>query len=359
VLGAAAGALGSAAGLLGRQKIRELGTIWAPAAAAAATLAAFWPVEDSGTLAAALAIAALAWLLAAFAARVAWVGLGTGALTTASLLALCAYLEVTGAVTVGLVAVTAFLTLAPYVAGGIAARWPSAARAALLSGAGALALLALLQWMSWVDPVGAPDWLDAGGHGLAVALAATGAFVIAAGAFERITAAPYVGGALILLGYFAEANTLQAHAIEWYSTPMALYLVWAGWHRARSVSGASVPPVLDVAAVLVGLGMPAIAALVPLPAAESWLHLMWALGLSAAAIAAGVVLRVRGYFFGGIAVIVLLALVRTWIYLLAFWWLVLGLLGITMLVIALTWERQQQVVAGARQRVSRSLSGWR
>ncbi|MDO8986741.1 MAG: hypothetical protein Q7V14_00755, partial [Coriobacteriia bacterium] len=77
------------------------------------------------------------------------------------------------------------------------------------------------------------------------------------------------------------------------------------------------------------------------------------------AIGAGVTYKVRGYFLGGVVAIVFVSVVRSWLYLVSFWWLVLGIIGVTMLVVALTWERQQSMVANAQQRVRQALVDWR
>lgn len=93
--------------------------------------------------------------------------------------------------------------------------------------------------------------------------------------------------------------------------------------------------------------------------AHLWGHTMWALGLSLVAIIGGVAGRVRAYFFGGVSALVLTALFRSLLYLVEFWWVTLGVLGIVMLAVALTWERERLLLTATGHKVRETFSGWR
>ncbi len=86
---------------------------------------------------------------------------------------------------------------------------------------------------------------------------------------------------------------------------------------------------------------------------------LWAVGLALVAMAVGIVARVRGYLFGGVAGLVAVSVWRSFFVLVEFWWVVLGLIGVAMLVIALTWERQQVLLKRTGSRLQEMLGGWR
>jgi len=124
------------------------------------------------------------------------------------------------------------------------------------------------------------------------------------------------------------------------------------------VPGRGVPPALDIGALLVGLGVPLAGALSGW-GPEAFAHTAWAIGLSLAFIAFGIGVRARAYLFGGTGALALVAAWRTMTYLAEFWWLVLGLIGMAMLVIALTWERQRMMLSETQQRLRDGLEHWR
>ncbi|MDH4140024.1 MAG: hypothetical protein OEV43_05570, partial [Coriobacteriia bacterium] len=229
------------------------------------------------------------------------------------------------------------------------------------AGAGAIGVtfLAAVGWVSWVSPGAMARWADLGGHGFAVALAALGGYVVAAGVLFEQKHAAYAGVFIVLTAYWVEAATLEVETIEYFTTPLGAYLIWFGYRWASQAVGRSVPVATDVAAMVVALGVPTLLAADPVADRGPWTHLVWATALAVAAITAGVLLRVRAYFFGGIAAIVLVGFVRSFIYLAQYWWLVLGVIGTLMLVVALTWERQRMIIAETGRRFRDSLVGWR
>jgi len=314
---------------------------------------------SSGTLALALALTAAVWLASAIIGKLAPLGLLAGALGYFALFAWADYLDLTSWGTVAIVAVPSFILLAAlFVPQGMLQRmWADVSASSGFLGLVLLCILAAAGASN--DPLAAQwGWDGAGAHEFAAAIALLGVYVIVAGIGRSISLAPYVGVGLILLAYVVELDTRNVGTVEWVTTPLALYIIWAGSRMRRGAAGRG-SPVPDVLAAIVGLGVPALLAASPLYQNEPWLHLVWAVGLSLVAILAGVVLKVRGYFFGGIAALVFTAIVRSWFFLVAFWWLVLGIIGVTMLVIALTWERQQLLVASAQRKVHQAMADWR
>lgn len=361
VAAAAAVLLAGAAPLLGGDRSRR--AAWAGASAVAATVLALGAAGENGPLAGAAALAALAWLLLAWSVRIAEVAVFGGLLGFLALIPLSAHLAGGGWLTVALFVVPAFLALLPVMFADRQAPWRRWAVASAYSGAVGLVVLLVLALASRGSIGLAPGaalspWFDLGGHGLAAALLALGGYVVAASQSLTWRAGPYLGVALVLLAYVVELGELGVGTTEWISTPVAVYVAWAGARYARG-SRHRVPVVVDVATALIGLGPATLLAAIQLAAGDPWVHLVWAVALALVSIALGVVLRVRAYFFGGVAAIVFTALVRTWVYLVSFWWVVLGVIGVSMLVVALTWERQQMLVASARRNIHEALSDWR
>lgn len=239
----------------------------------------------------------------------------------------------------------------------LARRWTDAAAAAGLTGM-VLTCLAMADGGLAAELGFSLSWAGGGGHTFAASVGLLGVFVMVAGIARDLDAAPYLGGALVLLAYFIEIRTLDVGTAEWFSTPLALYIIWAGMRVRRGTPGRGTP-VPDVLAAAVGLGVPALLSALPLYQDQPWVHLIWAVALSIVAILIGVAFRVRGYFFGGVAALVFTAVVRSWFFLVSFWWLVLGVIGVTMLVVALTWERQQMLVATAGKRLREAMVDWR
>ncbi len=341
--------------------VRGMSMYWVwGAGSAALVLCAVAPGSGPGSVALCLGLTAVAWVGAAVIGAVPGLVLLASVLGFGALFALTDHLDLASwaRVAAGVVASYALLgALALPVREGAARRWADVVGAAGFIGMviTCTAVAAGHLGESFVEP---SLWGVYSGHELAAAVGFLGVFVIVAGILRDIDEAPYLGVAALLLAYCIELATLDIGTVEWFTTPLALYIVWAGWwsRRGRPGRGSAVP---DVMAAIVGLGIPSLLAANPLYQDRPWVHLVWAVALALVAIGAGVALRVRGYFFGGIAALVFTAIVRTWVYLVSFWWLVLGIIGIAMLVVALTWERQQQLVATARRAAHAALTDWR
>ncbi|MDY0341369.1 MAG: hypothetical protein RBS17_09205, partial [Coriobacteriia bacterium] len=199
-------------------------------------------------------------------------------------------------------------------------------------------------------------WAQLDGHLFAVLLLLGGVYVLAAATRYQLEPAFYLGIGVLVLALFAELHALDAGWVELYSTPAALYLAWCGYRWAGRDGGRRVPLVSDVGVTAVALGIPFVAMLDPwIPTIDSWVHTFAVVGLALLAMTLGVVLRSRGYFLGGIAALVLTALVRSWDVLVLWWWLVLGAVGTGMIVVALARELRQVMAAGVRD----LMQGWR
>ncbi len=356
-----AAALGAVAGL----RFRPLGDValWSVPAAAAGTAAALFAATDGDTalLSASLALATLAWVLSAVSwhrPEVAAPAALTGVLALFTLFDAVSAPPVT-TVAVSL-AVAALLLVPEALSGGI--EWlKGTARVAAFAG---IVLLVGLTAVGAASPPGVSSpvgWADIGDHGLAAAMLALSAYAFGLAVFERVPVLQYLGGAFVLLAYFVEVTPLAGDAavFEYYTVPTAFYLVWCGYRWARALPGVAVPFATDLGAVLVGLGASTVAALTPFASDRPYTHLIWALGLATVAIAAGIAVKARVYFFGGVSAIVILALVRSILYLAQFLWAVLLLLGVVMLVVALTWERQRRVISATGERMRDTFLGWR
>ncbi len=361
VAGAAAAVLVSGAGVWLRAVRRDYAGWLAGAAALAATALCFTGAEG-WALAGALAFAALAWMGTAVAAREAPFVLLGGLTAFAACGAALAAADASPIVAV-IVLSLAGLAL------GMPAFFSATGPEGLLSRTGAASAVAGLLGLAWFAAVGSwtsvwgevltgARWLDIGGHGEAVVLLVLGAYVVVQAERWRIEPGVYGGYGVVLLALFAEMHAASFTTVELYSTSLGLYLVAMGQLFARRERERAVPPTIDLLSVLVALGVPALSALGS-GGADSMVHVAWTVGLSIIAMVAGVVLRVRAYFFGGVVALALVVGWKSLTFLAQVWWLLLGLIGSAMLVIALTWEWQRTVISDARSRLGDSFQEWR
>ena len=165
----------------------------------------------------------------------------------------------------------------------------------------------------------------------------------------------YAGYGFVLLAYFVEASELGAVAVEWFCVPAGLYVAAMGYLHASPGTGRRISPLTDVGAVAVTLGLPALSALPGASGSDAFQHALWTAGLALLVLGAGVALRVRWYFFGGVAALVWGVFWSSWTYLVTYWWAVIGLVGIAIIVVALTWERRGMLLAQTRD----TLAEWR
>jgi hypothetical protein len=193
-----------------------------------------------------------------------------------------------------------------------------------------------------------PRWLDFDRHALAISLLALGVYGVTQATRWRVEAIEYCGWGSVLLGVVAEFGALEYTTAELYSTSIAAYAVGMGYVYARHHSERGVPVAFDATAVAVGLSVPLLWTLGG-HGPDVFTHLAWSVGLSALAIVAGIVLRVRLYLYGGAIAIVVATGWRTIVYLAGIWWVVLGLIGVAAIVVALTWERQRALFSDVVQ----------
>jgi hypothetical protein len=200
------------------------------------------------------------------------------------------------------------------------------------------------------------------GHLLSVAYLLLAAYTAALAGLRDVEYTYYLAGFPLVLAVWTETGALSQPSPALFSTPLALYLVAVGhlylWQGRRRGLTRTYPVAIDVFAVLVGLGYPLLAALQALPQRE-FVESLAVLALSLVAIAVGVGLKVRWYFFGGVVSLAAVAFYRSFSAIAEYWWLVLGIVGVAMLAIALTWERQRMVVSDTRDKLRRSFEGWR
>jgi len=329
------------------------------AVALAATIACLAGVPE-WWLAGALALTAVAW---AVATATSWepLALPSGLVALAALCALLSAADRPSWVTIAAFGVAAVLLGLPSVlpAARCGAAHQQAGAAVAAAGGVGLAGLVAVGYVGRL--IGMSGWLDLGPQGLAAALLLLGGYVVVQAVMWRLEPLLYAGCLFWLFALFAELGARNFTTAELFSTPLALYLVAMGylytmWDRE---SERRYPAQLDLLSVVVGLGVPVCLALTNTFGKPMIVHTSWAIGLSLFAIAAGVLVRSRYFLFGGAAALALVAGWRTMSYLAQLWWLVLGVIGVALLVIALTWERQRQFIGATRMRLERSFEDWR
>lgn len=342
-------------------KVRQ--AVWVAAAAAGAgTLACVAGTAGEWALPGGLALATAAWVAVGFCAREPRYSLVAGLTVFAAVATAIAAVNPTGWVTLVALGCTG-------IALGSVAMLPGAGPGDSHSGLGAgfslagllgLGWLAAIGWLGWSwTSTSAQNWMHIGQQGLVVSLLVLGAYVVVQATRWRLEPGLYAGYGVLLLAAFAEFGALDMGVTEWYSTALGLYLIAMGYLYASQQGSRTVPFAIDLAAVLVALGVPTWLTVVGGAGSASFTHTAWAVLLALAFVAAGIVLKVRAYLFGGAAALTLVTGYRTITYLAAFWWLVLGLIGTAMLVIALTWERQRLLLSETQRRLKDSFERWR
>lgn len=199
-------------------------------------------------------------------------------------------------------------------------------------------------------------------HALATGLLVLAANTAVVSARYRFEPGYYAAGAPVVSASWVETGMLSAPPAVLLAVPAAVYVAACGYLHVRLAPAEGperrFPEALDVVAVLIGLGYPLLVAL-GAPAEDALREALGVVAFSLLVIGAGIVLKVRAYFFGGVAALAAVAFYRSFYAIAQYWWLVLGFVGVGLLVIALSWERQRMLVADTRERLRRSFEGWR
>ncbi len=171
---------------------------------------------------------------------------------------------------------------------------------------------------SWLFSLGAefvrtsayPGWLGGGYGTTAVLVTVLGAGIGSWAVVRREYDWLYLATAMWACGVLAVLAAFSVHQVDAYLTPIALWSAGAAFALYRTKDDASLARVADVGAVLFGVLAPVGYALYyALGTGSGGLdHAVSAILMSVAAVAAGVVGRVRAYFWAGLAGVVLTAL---------------------------------------------------
>ncbi len=357
VAGTAAGvAICGAMAAIGR-RTRRLAVPATVAAAATASLCAVAGIGEHGPAGLSFALLALAWTSAAVLVSQ-WLMLPAGLAVLGSALSVLAWNDGPASLTV------IVLSLVGLGMGLFAFTRPGGPKGRLAQAGLSLVAAAMAAHLSVIvigvvaQELPTSGWTEIGLGGIAVGFAVLGAHAIVQGARWEFEPAYYAGGLAWVFGVWSALGWAEVVTPELFSTALALYLVACGYVSSRSSPSRRHRSVLDGAAVVVGLGYPLVLAL-RATTSDAGSHALWVLGLSVLAIAGGVAAKSRWYFFGGTAALVVIAAYRSFVVLAEFWWVLLGLLGVAMLIVALTWERQRILVADTRSWLRRSFEGWR
>jgi len=317
-----------------------------------------WPLVGS------LALTALAWCAAAFATREQALAFPAGLLGFAAVVAGVAAIGPSPWVTIVTLGVAAgALGLAAALSDtGSGGRFERVGQALALAGLVAVGFLVMLGVASELAGdvlYEMPQWAEFGRQGVAFCFAIAAAYLITQSYVWKYEFVSYGGWALLLVSVCVELTAWDVSAFQAYTTAVAAYIAAMGYLYAFRGIGRTVPVPLDIATVAVGVGIPTLIALTAPMGAAGFSDLVWAVGLALIAVVAGVVLKVRAYLFGAAGALVVVVGWRSFSYLASVWWLVLGLVGTAMLVIALTWERQRQMLSETQQRLKDGFEHWR
>ncbi|MBI5232179.1 MAG: hypothetical protein HY876_08455 [Coriobacteriales bacterium] len=317
------------------------------------------PARDVAPLALAWLAISACWVAASIVLRLEEILALAGLTLFAAGLTAVAVLELPAGVTLAVAGIVAFGLLAPsftrtYGAEGTSSRSGAALAASAFAG---LISVTVLAFASTQTDMGA-EWMRFGDNGLAVSLIVLGAWTLAFARAWKSRLAWRVGPLAFVLALWVWLGAADVRSYEAYGVPLAAYLAGLSWDIARrGEPGEAVLTDLGAAAAL--LVPPILSAWTATDPSVEWLHSAVGFMLGLTAIAGGIALRVRSYFFGGVIAVALIAMWRSSGFLTQWWWIVLGLVGCGMLVIALTWERQRHVLVEAGGALKATLSTWR
>lgn len=196
---------------------------------------------------------------------------------------------------------------------------------------------------------------------LAFAYVIAGFFFVAAAQTYPYEILNYGGFLFFLAAYVVKLLDLDVAMIEWYSVPIALYILAMGYVYERAHPKQRVTAVSNPLGMLIMLGAPTLAFMGTAQAPTAQLHAIVAGVLSILFIAGGVVGRVKAFFFGGVLFLAWDALYQSWEFLYALpKWATIGTLGLLLLVVAIYLERRREQVLDLARRARETLAeDWR
>ncbi|MDO8915629.1 MAG: hypothetical protein Q7W16_06055 [Coriobacteriia bacterium] len=360
--GAAALAI-AAVGALGPRALRSWGAFAAAGGTMAATVIAVAGAADAWRLAVALLLVAGAWALTAVAASLPELAGLAGVFASFSLIAVLSWRDASPWMTVVALTLLAGSLLAPRVVSrsGKGSKSLRSVRALAFAGGFALAELCVIALLSYASGGEAAParWLDLGATGAAVALALSGGYLISWTAVERIEAGLYPGIGIVVLGAMVQIDGWGTTDVEWFLVLAALYFAGMGVLWASRKAERRVPVGTDVAAFAIGVALPFALAVTGLDADTALRHGLWALGLAAASTTAGLLLRTRVYFQGGLTILVLdaLWLSRSVLFALPSWvWI--GTVGLALIGGGVVYARRE-MLGGVGRRLREGFAAWR
>lgn len=341
----------------------ERGIWWSAGAACGAALvsAGVWDPAPAGI---AFVTAAMAWVAFAAVGSEPRLGVLAAILAAGSVLNGVAYADSPPSVTMLAAVLFASTLVLPAVVTARTAlegKGREALRGLALVGVSFLILVSAIVIAIPVVQGEVPSWLDLGAIGIAVLLAVAGAHVLAWGWSEVTDVGVYPGGILLVFAGWALLAELEVTQIEPYLLLFAAYVTICGAVLAQARGAVGAQRLADTVSVFFALAIPLFASLITADDGHaSFEHGLWVFGVALVAVALGAALKVRVYFFSGLVALVVEALWQSRHFLLALpKWGVIGAVGISLLVLAVVWDRKRMQIVAARNAAQDAFAGWR
>lgn len=203
-----------------------------------------------------------------------------------------------------------------------------------------------------------PAWFSGGAWSLAVLLFALAAYCAGWSLSARTKWGRAAGSLLLLAGLLVLLRAADVRLSEAYFTVVAIWCVVVAWRRSHRKRYGQVTKLIDIVALVVGLGGPALLMAASGFRVSSTSHAIWLISLGAAMIGAGVGLRVRLYFGFGLGGVVLAAFWLTSSHLSATpsVMAVVAIVGGALITLGVVGERRRARLARAAKN---AFTGWR
>ncbi len=174
--------------------------------------------------------------------------------------------------------------------------------------AGALALASVLVATAVAGFESAPPaWLSGGDWSLAVLLCALAAYCAGWSLSAHTKWGLATGPVVLLAGLLMFLRAADVGVPEAYFTVVAVWCAVVAWRLSHRKRYRHVAMAIDIVALIVGLGGPALLMMASGLSVSSTSHAIWLICLAAAIVGSGVGLRVRLYFGCGLGGVVLAA----------------------------------------------------